>query len=125
MPRSPHASAFLPVAGLARRPASAAARVAVATAIQLCAPIVPGLSGFVRAEDTTIVCTHEPRTHWMSAAAISQRAVQAGYPDIRHVTIVGTCYKIDARTAQRLQADVVMDPVTGDVLQAWMGPLPE
>ncbi|TCM55948.1 hypothetical protein C8J36_103315 [Rhizobium sp. PP-F2F-G48] len=82
-------------------------------------------AGLVFAGDRTADCTQEPQARWMSPAAISQKAVAAGYPDIRHVVIIGSCYEIEALTARRRRADVVMDPITGDVVAASMGSDPE
>lgn len=81
--------------------------------------VLPG--GTVLAGEHDAECTREPQAHWMSREAISRKAIAAGYPDIRHIDIIGSCYEIDALTARRLQADVVMDPMTGDVVAASMG----
>ncbi|KQR77673.1 PepSY domain-containing protein [Rhizobium sp. Leaf341] len=82
-------------------------------------------AGMALAGDRTAECTREPRAHWMSPEAISRKAMAAGYPEIRHVAIAGSCYEIEALTSRRLQADVVMDPMTGDVVAASMGSTPE
>ena len=81
--------------------------------------VLPG--GTVLAGEHDAACTREPQAHWMSREAISRKAIAAGYPDIRHIDIIGSCYEIDALTARRLQADVTMDPMTGDVVAASMG----
>lgn len=88
--------------------------------LPLAFPAGTALAGGARAE-----CTREPQAHWMSREAISRKAVAAGYPDVRHVQVNGSCYEIEALTARRLQADVVMDPMTGDVVAASMGSDPQ
>jgi hypothetical protein len=113
-----------PAARLALSRAAAAMLVALLAPVGLAAVSVT-LAGVAQAQDDIVVCTREPKEHWMSPAAISQKAMRAGYPEIRRVTVVGSCYEIEALTARRMQADVVMDPVTGDVVHAWMDRLPD
>lgn len=49
---------------------------------------------------------------------ISRRAAEAGYKTIVILDVQGTCYHVRALTASRLQAEVYLDPVTGDVASA-------
>ncbi len=88
--------------------------------LPLAFPAGTALAGGPKAE-----CTREPQAHWMSREAISLKAVAAGYPDIQHIIVIGSCYEIEALTARRLQADVVMDPMTGDVVAASMSNGPQ
>ncbi|WEZ84335.1 PepSY domain-containing protein [Rhizobium sp. 32-5/1] len=70
------------------------------------------------ADDDNASCTTEPQAQWMSTDAISAKAVAAGYKDIRQVKTEGTCYEVYAMTTTGERAEVVMNPVNGDVVKA-------
>lgn len=63
-------------------------------------------------------CTQQPQAKWLNRKTISQRAAEAGYKTIVILDVQGTCYHVRALTGSRLQADVYLDPVTGDVVSA-------
>ncbi|OJF97270.1 PepSY domain-containing protein [Pararhizobium antarcticum] len=70
------------------------------------------------ADDDNASCTSAPHAEWMSTEAISAKAVAAGYKDIRQVKTEGTCYEIYAMTTKGERAEVIMNPVNGDVVRA-------
>jgi hypothetical protein len=97
----------------------------LAAAVLLALVSLPAvLSAEAARADGSMACTTEPPEHWLSRATIAERAMAAGYPDIRHVVVAGSCYEIEALTAHRRRAEVTMDPMTGDIVRASMHNLP-
>ncbi|KQS78807.1 hypothetical protein ASG25_09180 [Rhizobium sp. Leaf384] len=87
-------------------------------------PIVWGFVLLFTAQSATVAtgagqdCTRYPRSEWLDKDTISRRAADAGYKTIVTLDVEGTCYHVRALTSSRLQADVYLDPVTGDVVSA-------
>lgn len=67
------------------------------------------------ADDDAARCTAEPQARWLSVEAITAKAVEAGYKDIRDVKVQGTCYEVYGFTAAGERAEIMMDPMTGAV----------
>ncbi|MGH2341963.1 PepSY domain-containing protein [Segnochrobactraceae bacterium EtOH-i3] len=88
--------------------------VRIVAAVAL-ASLVPGSAG------AAPKCTSDPPDKWLSVAEMKVRAVELGYRDIRAVRIVESCYEIQARTPDDRKADVLFNPVTGDVVKAEIG----
>ncbi|MCD7111500.1 PepSY domain-containing protein [Rhizobium sp. DKSPLA3] len=63
-------------------------------------------------------CTEQSQAKWLDREMISRRAAEAGYKTIVILDVQGTCYHVRALTRSNLQADVYLDPVTGDVVSA-------
>ncbi|MEA3535992.1 PepSY domain-containing protein [Rhizobium sp. CC-YZS058] len=63
-------------------------------------------------------CTAAPRERWMSREAIERRAGEAGYREIDMVAVEGSCYALHGRTVDHLNAEILMNPMTGDVMHA-------
>ncbi|NHT77808.1 PepSY domain-containing protein [Rhizobiaceae bacterium CRRU44] len=63
-------------------------------------------------------CTLKPRMEWLDRDEILRRAAEAGYKTIVILDVQGTCYHVRALTRSKLQADVYLDPTTGDVVSA-------
>lgn len=63
-------------------------------------------------------CTVEPRERWLSREDIARRAGEAGYREIADVAVEGGCYALHGRTLDHLKAEILMNPMTGDVVRA-------
>ncbi len=63
-------------------------------------------------------CTAEPKTSWMSEAAMKDHVSKLGYKNIRTFKTSGICYEIYGMTKDGKKADVYFNPVNGDVVQA-------
>ena len=92
-------------------------KTALAGALACAALSSVALSSPALADDDNAACTKEPKAKWMTTEAISAKAVAAGYKDVKKVKVEGTCYEVYAKTAKNERAEVVMNPMTGDVVK--------
>ena len=63
-------------------------------------------------------CTKEPRSQWLTEAAMRDKIAVLGYRDIRVFKISGTCYEIYGTNAQGRKAEVYFNPIDGAVVKA-------
>lgn len=66
----------------------------------------------------TVQCTEQPRTQWLDRHTIKKRIGDAGYTTIVILDVRGSCYHARALLGPGHQADVYLDPTTGDVVSA-------
>lgn len=59
-------------------------------------------------------CTSEPKSKWLSEAAMRAKITQSGeYRDIKVFKVSGNCYEIYGHTKDGRRAEVYFNPVTG------------
>lgn len=68
------------------------------------------------ADDESAACTAAPQSSWLGVDTIKQKALDAGYKEIRNVKVEGTCYEVYALTASGERAEFLMNPVDGTVV---------
>lgn len=80
----------------------------------LCAAALLPAAAF--ADDESAACTTEPQSSWLSVDAITAKALEAGYTEVRNIKVMGTCYEVYAMTASGERAEILMNPIDGNVV---------
>jgi hypothetical protein len=63
-------------------------------------------------------CTKEPKSAWLSEAAMKEKIATMGYHDIKVFKTSGSCYEIYGRDAQGHKTEVYFNPVDGSVVES-------
>jgi hypothetical protein len=79
----------------------------------LCGTLAPAVPAF--AEGNEAACTEEPASKWISEDAAKTAATGTGL-DVRDIKIENSCYEIYALDKDGNRVQVVMNPVTGEVV---------
>lgn len=66
-------------------------------------------------------CGSEPRAKWLTEEATKAKAVAMGYKDIHTLKTSGNCYEVYGYTKDGMEAEVYLNPVTGEVVQSKIG----
>ena len=61
-------------------------------------------------------CTGEPKSKWMSEAAMKAKIDAMGYK-VKTFEVTGNCYEIYGRDKTGERAEVYFNPVSGDIVQ--------
>ena len=69
-------------------------------------------------------CTTEPKTKWMSEAAIKARIAALGYQKIRSFKVTESCYEIYGSSKENKLVEVYFNPVTGDIVPSVLPAVP-
>lgn len=98
-----------PMNGLLRFPTMVAAAMSVALLAGLVQPSV--------ADEPNPFCAAAPRQQWVSAEEVGQRLRKAGYKLIRLRMADDKCYGAVARDAEGRIHDLVVHPVTVEIMR--------
>jgi hypothetical protein len=63
-------------------------------------------------------CTREPKSAWLSEAAMKEKIATMGYHDIKVFKTSGNCYEIYGRDAQGHKAEIYFNPVNGSIVES-------
>ncbi len=66
-------------------------------------------------------CTSEPREKWIAEDAMRAKVATLGYDRIKTFKVTGSCYEIYGYTKGGQKAEVYFNPVTGDIVQSYIG----
>lgn len=65
--------------------------------------------------DDDMRCTSEPRASWIGAEAAKAAAAKHGY-DAYEIEADDGCYEIDARDKSGKKVDILLHPISGDIV---------
>jgi len=69
-------------------------------------------------------CSTEPKSKWMSEAAIKAKIAALGYHQIRSFKATESCYEIYGSDKDNKLVEVYFNPITGDIVPPEMPAVP-